>query len=158
MATPDSSPTRLPGGEPEVLEIGTHWRRMVQTWVAGRNYHTTTDTVSVSMQFDLKETGRMVTVRFMTTKRLLVAFATDGHYLRQDQLAVAAAASNAWNTEQLNPMLSVWDVRGPRPCLAGVCDLPLTCRMTQTDFDALASDWVERARQMFTRCHQVFKL
>ncbi|WP_369261618.1 hypothetical protein [Streptomyces sp. R35] len=117
-----------------------------------------TDTVSVSMQFDLEETGRMVTVRFMTTKRLLVAFATDGHYLRQDQLAVAAAASNAWNTEQLNPMLSVWDVRGPRPCLAGVCDLPLTCRMTQADFDALASDWVERARQMFIRCHQVFKL
>ncbi|MFD5631053.1 MULTISPECIES: hypothetical protein [unclassified Streptomyces] len=158
MATPDSSPTRFPGREPEVLEIGTHWRRMVQSWVAGRNYHTMTDTVSVSMQFDLQETGRMVTVRFMTTKRLLVAFATDGHYLRQDQLAVAAAASNAWNTEQLNPMLSVWDVRGPRPCLAGVCDLPLTCRMTQTDFDALASDWVERARQMFTRCHQVFKL
>jgi hypothetical protein len=30
--------------------------------------------------------------------------------------------------------------------------------MTQTDFDALASDWVERARQMFTRCHQVFEL
>ncbi|MFC9848864.1 hypothetical protein ACFWFF_30470 [Streptomyces sp. NPDC060223] len=158
MATPDSSPTRFPGREPEALEIGVHWRGLVQTWVAGRNYHTMTDTVSVSMQFDLQETGRMVTVRFMTTKRLLVAFATDGHYLRQDQLAVAAAASNAWNTEQLNPMLSVWDVRGPRPCLAGVCDLPLTCRMTQTDFDALASDWVERARQMFTRCHQVFKL
>ncbi|WP_326720951.1 MULTISPECIES: hypothetical protein [unclassified Streptomyces] len=157
-ATPDSSPTRFPGREPEVLEIGAHWRPMVQTWVTGRNYHTVTDTVSVSMQFDLKETGRQVTVRFMTTKRLLVAFVTDGHYLRQDQLAVAAAASNAWNTEQLNPMLSVWDVRGPRPCLAGVCDLPLTCRMTQTDFDALASDWVERARQMFIRCHQVFKL
>lgn len=157
-ATPDSSPTRFPGREPEVLEIGAHWRRMVEGWVAGRNYHTVTDTVSVSMQFDLKETGRQVTVRFMTTKRLLVAFVTDGHYLRQDQLAVAAAASNAWNTEQLNPMLSVWDVRGPRPCLAGVCDLPLTCRMTQTDFDALASDWVERARQMFIRCHQVFKL
>ena len=154
MAVPDS----VPGHGREILEIGTHWRRMVQNWVTGRNFHTETDTVSVSMRFDLEETGRMVTVRFMTTKRLLVAFATDGHFLRKDQLALAAAASNAWNTEQLHPMLSVWDVRGPRPCLAGVCDLPLTCRMTQTDFDALASDWVERARQMFTRCHQVFEL
>ena len=154
MATPES----FPGRGHEILEIGTHWRQLVQNWVTRRNYHTATDTVSVSMQFDLEETGRMVTVRFMTTKRLLVAFATDGHYLRRDQLAVAAAASNAWNTEQLNPMLSVWDVRGPRPCLAGVCDLPLTCRMTQTEFDALDSDWVERARQMFTRCHQVFEL
>ncbi|MFF0185519.1 hypothetical protein [Streptomyces sp. NPDC005244] len=154
MPAPDS----LPGGGHEILEIGTHWRQLVRNWVAGRNYHTTADPDSVSMGFDLSETGRTVTVRFMTTKRLLVAFATDGHCLRQDQLAVAAAASNAWNTEQLNPMLSVWDVRGPRPCLAGVCDLPLTCRMTQADFDALANDWVERARQMFTRCHQVFAL
>lgn len=154
MAAPDS----FPGGGHEVLEIGTHWRQLVQNWVTRRNFHTATDTVSVSMRFDLEETGRMVTVRFMTTKRLLVAFATDGHFLRKDQLALAAAASNAWNTEQLRPMLSVWDVRGPRPCLAGVCDLPLTCRMTQTDFDALASDWVERARQMFARCHQVFEL
>ncbi|MFF3614356.1 hypothetical protein [Streptomyces sp. NPDC002580] len=154
MATPEPSS----GRGREILEIGVHWRRLVQNWVAGRNYRAESDTVSVSMRFDLEETGRMVTVRFMTTKRLLVAFATDGHYLRRDQLAVAAAASNAWNTEQLHPMLSVWDVRGPRPCLAGVCDLPLTCRMTQTDFDALASDWVQRARQMFTRCHQVFEL
>ncbi|PWI20724.1 hypothetical protein DI272_28865 [Streptomyces sp. Act143] len=139
-------------------EIGTHWRQLVRNWGAGRNFRAVTDTDSVSLQFDLEETGRTLTVRFMTTKRLLVAFVTDGHFLRHDQLAMAAAASNAWNTEQLNPMLSVWDVRGPRPCLAGVCDLPLTCRITQADFDALASDWVERARQMFTRCHQVFQL
>ncbi|SOD72608.1 hypothetical protein SAMN06272781_2917 [Streptomyces sp. 1222.2] len=142
----------------EIHDLGTHWRQLVQNWVARRNYHTVHDTVSVFLRFDLPEAGRMVTVRFMTTKRLLVAFATDGHFLRQDQLAMAAAASNAWNTEQLIPMLSVWDVRGPRPCLAGVCDLPLTCRVTQADFDALANDWVERARQMFSRCHQVFKL
>ncbi|MDQ0599286.1 hypothetical protein QF037_003631 [Streptomyces canus] len=139
-------------------EIGTHWRQLVRNWGAGRNFHAVTDTDSVSLKFDLEDTGRTLTVRFMTTKRLLVAFVTDGNFLRHDQLAVAAAASNAWNTEQLNPMLSVWDVRGPRPCLAGVCDLPLTCRVTQADFDALASDWVERARQMFTRCHEVFQL
>ncbi len=147
-----------PGRGAEIYDLGTHWRQLVQNWVARRNYHTVHDTVSVSLQFDLHEVGRTVTLRFMTTKRLLVVFATDGNFLRQDQLAVAAAASNAWNTEQLNPMLSVWDVRGPRPCLAGVCDLPLTCRITQADFDALANDWVERARQMFSRCHQVFKL
>jgi len=139
-------------------EIGTYWRQLVRNWAAGRNLHIVTDTDSVSLQCDIEETGRLLTVRFMTTKRLLVAFVTDGNFLRHDQLAVAAAASNAWNTEQLNPMLSVWDVRGPRPCLAGVCDLPLTCRIAQADFDALASDWVERARQMFTRCHQVFQL
>ncbi|MER6121846.1 hypothetical protein ABT173_03930 [Streptomyces sp. NPDC001795] len=138
--------------------IGTHWRQLVHSWGARRNYLTVSENDSVSLQFDLKASGRVLTVRFMTTKRLLVAFVTDGHYLRQDQLAVAAAASNAWNTEQLNPMLSVWDVRGPQPCLAGVCDLPLTCRITQADFDVLAGDWVERARQMFTRCHQVFQL
>ncbi|MEW2162584.1 hypothetical protein AB0912_06240 [Streptomyces sp. NPDC007084] len=154
MPAPDSLPSR----SSEALEIGAHWRELVRTWAAGRNVPALTDPDSVSLRFDLVETGRTVTVRFMTTKRLLVAFATDGNALRQDQLAVAAAASNAWNTEQLNPMLSVWDVRGPRPCLAGVCDLPLSCRMTPADFDALANDWVERARQMFTRCHQVFAL
>ncbi|WRZ48826.1 hypothetical protein OG622_18420 [Streptomyces sp. NBC_01314] len=163
---PDSSTGRgsysgrdsCPGGNAEILDLGTHWRQLVQNWVARRNYHTVHDTVSVSLRFDLHEAGRTVTVRFMTTKKLLVAFATDGKFLRQDQIAIAAAASNAWNTEQLNPMLSVWDVRGPRPCLAGVCDLPLTCRITQADFDVLANDWVDRARQMFSRCHQVFKL
>jgi hypothetical protein len=55
-------------------------------------------------------------------------------------------------------MLSVWDVRGPRPCLAGVCSLPLSCRMTQPDFGALATDWTERGRQMFVRCREVFEL
>ncbi|KPH97490.1 hypothetical protein OK074_6518 [Actinobacteria bacterium OK074] len=141
-------------------EIGTQWRQLVRNWGAQGNHPTESDedSDSVSLRIDLRETGRLVTVRFMTTKRLLVAFFTDGHYLRPDQLAIAAAASNAWNTEQLNPMLSVWDVRGPRPCLAGVCDLPLTCRITQADFNSLADDWVERARQMFTRCHQVFEL
>lgn len=153
MATPEAS---IPPGRDH--DIGSSWRQLVHNWGARRNYHVESDIDSVSLQFDLEASGRMLTVRFMTTKRLLVAFVTDGNSLRKDQLAIAAAASNAWNTEQLNPMLSVWDVRGPRPCLAGVCDLPLTCRISQADFDVLASDWVERARQMFTRCHQVFQL
>ncbi|MET7475134.1 hypothetical protein ABZT17_12340 [Streptomyces sp. NPDC005648] len=141
-------------------ELGAHWRQLVRNWGEREHHPTETDatTDSVSLRIDVRETGRLLTVRFMTTKRLLVAFFTDGRFLRQDQLAIAAAASNAWNTEQLIPMLSVWDVRSPRPCLAGVCDLPLTCRISQADFDELAGDWVERARQMFTRCHQVFEL
>ncbi|MEU5438045.1 hypothetical protein AB0G73_32395 [Streptomyces sp. NPDC020719] len=142
----------------EGTELGFRWRTLVHRWAAGRSFHCEEDTVSLSLRFDLTESGKSVTVRFMTTKRLLVAFMTDGRFLRGDQLATAAAAANAWNTEQLVPMLSVWDVRGPRPCIAGVCTLPLSCRMNQQEFDALASDWVEQARQMFTRCHQVFKL
>ncbi|GAA0580058.1 hypothetical protein [Streptomyces crystallinus] len=139
-------------------ELGVQWRSLVHAWASGRHFHCEQDTVSVSLRFDLADAGRSVTVRFMTTTKLLVAFMTDGRFLRGDQLATAAAAANAWNTEQLVPMLSVWDVRGPRPCIAGVCTLPLNCRMSQPEFDALAGDWVEQARQMFLRCHQVFQL
>ncbi|WP_371654409.1 MULTISPECIES: hypothetical protein [unclassified Streptomyces] len=139
-------------------DLGVQWRSLVHGWAAGRHLHCEEDTVSVSLRFDLADAGRAVTVRFMTTTKLLVAFMTDGRFLRGDQLATAAAAANAWNTEQLVPMLSVWDVRGPRPCIAGVCTLPLNCTMNQPEFDALAGDWVEQARQMFVRCHQVFQL
>ncbi|WFB10654.1 hypothetical protein LRS74_29175 [Streptomyces sp. LX-29] len=140
------------------LGIGGHWRTAVESWTARDRLRTVVAADSISVEFGLPETGREITVRFMTTRELLVAFMTDGRRLRPNQLAVAAAAANAWNTEQLIPMLSVWDVRGPTPCIAGVCALPLTCRMTQRDFDALARDWTGRARQMFTRCHQVFRL
>jgi hypothetical protein len=142
----------------EELEVGVQWQRLVDGWAARNDFRSVADATSVSLEFDIPEAGRVVTVRVMTTAKLLVAFMTDGRFLEQDQLAIAAAAANAWNTEQLVPMLSVWDVRGPSPCLAGVCVLPLTCRITQPDFDALAGDWIEQARQMFTRCHQVFKL
>jgi hypothetical protein len=139
-------------------DIGSNWRSLVENWAARGPFLTATDTQSVSLRFDAPETGRVITMRLMTTRKLLVAFMTDGYALRPDQLALAAAAANAWNTEQLIPMLSVWDVRGPGPFLAGVCDLPLTCRMNQPDFDTMAQDWADRARQMFTRCHQVFQL
>ena len=145
-----------PGGDGG--DLGVQWRSLVHGWAAGRHLRCEEDTVSVSLRFDLADAGRAVTVRFMTTTKLLVAFMTDGRFLRGDQLATAAAAANAWNTEQLVPMLSVWDVRGPRPCIAGVCSLPLNCRMDQPEFDALAGGWVEQARQMFVRCHQVFQL
>lgn len=143
---------------PTVLELGTHWRPLVKAWAFRNHYRSEEDETSVSLDFDLPGSDLPVTVRFMTTTGLLVAFMTDGHILEPDQLALAAAASNAWNTEQLIPMLSVWDVRGPRPCLAGVCSLPLTCGMTQHEFGALAGKWADHARQMFTRCHRVFQL
>lgn len=151
MAVPESGL----GGE---LEVKSHWRALVEGWMARAGHRPAKDADSVSMEFGLPEADRAVTVRFMTTTRLLVAFMTDGRFLRPDQLALAAAAANAWNTEQLVPMLSVWDVRGPNPCLAGTCSLPLQCRVTRSGFDELANDWSKRSGQMFLRCHQVFKL
>jgi hypothetical protein len=144
-----------PGAE---LDLGTHWRWLVGDWVARNELRSRADGDAVSVEFDIPGAERVLTVRFTNTRRLLVAFMTDDRFLRPDQLAVGAAAANAWNTEQLIPMLSVWDVRGPRPCLAGVCSLPLSCRMTRTDFAVLATDWTERSRQMFARCREVFGL
>lgn len=142
------------------LEVGRFWRELVRAWAAGSGLGCVADRDggSLSVAFELPDTDQPVTARFMATAELLVAFMTDGHVLKPDQLAVAAAASNAWNTEQLIPMLSVWDVRGPSPCLAGVCVLPLSCRMSQRDFAALGVTWADHARQMFTRCHRVFGL
>jgi hypothetical protein len=151
----------VPDAEPSFgvqLELSADWRTLVNTWAENSSYPSSGDDVSVSLEFDLPATGHQMTVRFMTTRDLLVAFMTDGTILRSDQLAIAAAAANAWNTEQLIPMLSVWDVRGPGPCLAGVCVLPLTCRMSHGEFGVLAEKWAEHARQMFTRCHRVFQL
>lgn len=144
-----------PGG---ALDVGAHWRRFVDGWAARKGLRSRVDGPALSVEFEVPRAGCAVTARFTTTSRLLVAFMTDDRFLQPDQLAMAAAAANAWNTEQLIPMLSVWDVRGPRPCLAGVCSLPLGCRMTQPDFGALASDWTERAGQMFVRCREVFEL
>jgi hypothetical protein len=140
------------------FDVSVHWRRMLEAWGERTGSISAADDDSISLVFDLPDIGRKVTVRFMAVTTLLVAFMTDGHSLKADQLAVAAAAANAWNTEQLVPMLSVWDVRGPQPCLAGCCYLPLACRMTGAGFDALADDWTRRAGEMFTRCHQVFRL
>ncbi|SDK39709.1 hypothetical protein [Streptomyces indicus] len=140
------------------FDIATYWRKLVRLWAEKAGVPVEGDEQALSLDLDLTGSGRTLTLRFTTTRRLLVAFMTDGRRLRGDQLAVAAAAANAWNTEQLFPMLSVWDVRGPEPCIAGVCQLPLGCRMTPADFAAMADDWADQARQMFTRCHQVFRL
>ncbi|MFI0444545.1 hypothetical protein [Actinomadura sp. 6N118] len=145
-------------GGPAALEVGAHWQWMVENWATRNNLRATTETSSISLEIDLQKADRVVTMRFTTASGLLVAFITDGRSLQGDQLALAAAAANAWNTEQLIPMLSVWDVRGPRPFLAGVCVLPLTSQMSQPVFDDLADHWLAQVRQMFTRCHQVFKL
>lgn len=143
---------------PQAHLLGAEWRVLLARWASRNQLRTTDDTVSVTLEFDIPSTDRLLTVRFMTTSSLLVAFMTNGRTLRPEQLATAAAAANAWNTEQLVPMLSVWDVRGPHPCIAGTCTLPLAARLTQPDFDAMASRWVEHGRVMFTRCQELFRL
>lgn len=145
-------PTTYDGGR----ALAVHWERLVENWAARRGLATERDGSSIAVRF--AQPGGDLTVRFMATSRLMVAFITDGRQLRPDQLALAAAAANAWNTEQLIPMLSVWDVRGPQPCLAGVCSLPLTLSLGQAAFDDLAGDWSERAGRMFRQCRQLFEL
>ncbi|MFG2000962.1 hypothetical protein ACGFNU_17625 [Spirillospora sp. NPDC048911] len=145
------------GGQ-AALEVGAHWQWMIENWATRNGIRATTESSSVSVEIDLPKADRVATMRFTTASRLLVAFITDDRSLERDRLALAAAAANAWNTEQLIPMLSVWDVRGPHPFLAGVCVLPLTSQMSQPVFDDLADHWLSQVRQMFTRCHQVFGL
>ncbi len=142
----------------DAVELTSAWRHLAESWVAQRGLRGGSDDTTVSVDFEVPEAERIVTVRFIATKTLLVAFMTDGRFLRPDQLALAAAAANAWNIEQLTPMLSVWDVRGPQPCLAGTATLPLRCRLTPAGFAAQAGDWIDQAGHMFTKCHQVFGL
>jgi hypothetical protein len=144
--------------EGPVRQLRADWRVLLEGWAARQNLRMAAEADSVTLDFGIPDTDRVLTVRFMTTSTLLVAFMTNGRTLKPDQLALAAAAANAWNTEQLIPMLSVWDVRGPHPCIAGVCAMPLTGRFTQTDFDALANEWVEHGRVMFARCQELFHL
>ncbi|NUU25683.1 MAG: hypothetical protein HOV68_29890 [Streptomycetaceae bacterium] len=139
-------------------QLRTDWRALLERWTERHHLRKTLDVGSVTLDFGIPDTDRILTVRFMTTSSLLVAFMTNGRTLKPEQLALAAAAANAWNTEQLLPMLSVWDVRGPHPCIAGVCAMPLTGRFTQPDFDALANEWVEHGRVMFARCQELFQL
>lgn len=146
------------GDNASPMELRAHWRQLVGAWVTLGGLRSTADAASISVHVELPEAARTVTVRFTTTSRLLVAFMTDGRTLAPGRLALAAAAANAWNTEQLTPMLSVWDVRGPNPCLGGVCTLPLGCRMGPPEFARLADEWNRGAGRMFLRCHQVFKL
>lgn len=142
------------------LEIGAHWRDLVLGWTQRTGLSPEDQRSAISVRVDQPATGRELTMRFTTTSstRLFVSFMSDGRSLRRDELAVAAAAANAWNTEQLVPMLSVWDVRGPQPCLAGVCVLPLGSRLTRAEFESLADDWRRRATLMFARCHEAFNL
>lgn len=142
----------------EAYELRSNWRSLLEDWAGRRHLRTSADMNSVTLEFDIGSTGRILTVRFMSTSSLLVAFMTNGRTLKPDQLALAAAAANAWNTEQLVPMLSVWDVRGPHPCIAGTCAVPLTSRFTRADFEALANEWIEHGRVMFTRCQDLFRL
>jgi hypothetical protein len=135
--------------------IDAHWRDLIIGWAAGRGLPVSSDTSSISLEGG---PAAPVDALFTTSSRYLVAYLTNGRVLEPGELARAAAIANAWNIEQLVPMLSVWNVRGTRPHLAGVCNLPLASRLSRPEFDAVASLWIDRAEKMFARCHEVFGL
>ncbi|WP_217554402.1 hypothetical protein [Streptomyces sp. GbtcB6] len=145
-------------GHPAHL-LDADWNRLVKRWAAGTGLAVHDEATHVSLSVARRPAvAEDLHVYLTTSSRFLVAFITNGRTLGPGELARAAAAANAWNIEQLMPTLSVWNVRGRQPHLAGVCTLPLLCRMTQPDFDDTASSWVDQASTMFARCREVFRL
>jgi hypothetical protein len=146
--------------------LGSHWEELARGWAAhgpanGGARGAVRDGASRALAIDIPGQGGQdsaVTVRLTATARLLVAFMTNGRPLAPGQLATAAAAASAWNTKHLVPMLSLWDVGGRQPCLAGVCSLPLVCRVTPAEFGDLADEWVAGATRMFGWCRREFAL
>ncbi|MGP3966952.1 hypothetical protein [Streptomyces sp. 6N223] len=139
--------------------LASHWQELARGWAAGgRAGGTVRDAAPQALAIDIPGSDIAVTVRLTATTRLLVAFMTNGRLLAPDQLATAAAAASAWNTKHLVPMLSLWDVGGRQPCIAGICSLPLVCRVTPGEFGALADEWVAGAHRMFGWCRGEFAL
>ncbi|MEV6397163.1 hypothetical protein AB0M39_20705 [Streptomyces sp. NPDC051907] len=149
MPTPDQS--RQNG-----LALSSDWRRLVGKWASGHHRPFEADTASLTVDVAHPAAQRDITLTFTTTSNgLLLLLATDDRYLADDQIALAAAAANAWNVERLVPMLSVCNLGGTaRPYLAGVRTMPLACEMTQPAFQTMADQWVEDARALFTWCHK----
>ncbi|MFC4501672.1 MULTISPECIES: hypothetical protein [Streptomyces] len=144
-------------GYPPHFLLDTDWNGLVNRWATGIGVPAHDAATHITLSVSRRPAADRLQVHLTTSRRFLVAFMTTGRGLAPGELARAAAA-NAWNIEQLIPTLSVWNVRGDRPHLGGVCTLPLSCRMTQPDFDATASGWVDQAATMFTRCREVFSL
>ncbi|WP_426567625.1 hypothetical protein [Streptomyces canus] len=139
--------------------LDTEWNRLVNRWASGIGLTVRDESTHMTLGVTRHPAdAEALELHLTTSRRFLVAFMTNGRSLAPGELARGAAAANAWNTEQLTPTLSVWNVRGTRPHLGGVCTLPLSCRMTQGDFDAIASGWVDQAATMFARCREVFSL
>lgn len=141
------------------LLLDAEWNRLANRWASGSGMAVRDESTHMTLSVTRTPAGPDdLEVHLTTSRRFLVAFMTNGRSLAPGELARGAAAANAWNTEQLTPTLSVWNVRGARPHLGGVCTLPLSCRMSQQDFDAIASGWVDQAVTMFARCREVFRL
>jgi hypothetical protein len=136
------------------LALASHWQELVHGWAGSQVQGAPAQALTV----DVPGTDNGVTVRLTATTRLLVAFMTNGRLVAPTQLATAAAAASAWNTKHLVPMLSLWDVGGQQPCIAGVASLPLVCRVTPQEFGTLADEWIAGANRMFAWCQREFAL
>ncbi|MVO88059.1 hypothetical protein GPA10_25705 [Streptomyces sp. p1417] len=145
----------------EPLELRAHWRRLVNGWAARQRRPYEADASSVALDLELPEAERKIRLAFRTTSNdMLLVLATDDRYLKEDQLALAAAAANAWNIERLAPMLSVCDLDDTEqsPYLMGIRTLPLACWAPQNSFRAMADQWLRESRDLFTWCHRNFRL
>ncbi|GHH81199.1 hypothetical protein [Streptomyces capitiformicae] len=149
------SPSPPPSSE-QAVELAAHWRRLVNDWVMRQHRPYEADASSVGVEFELPEAERRIQLGFTTTNtEMLLVMATDDRYLKPDQLAVAAAAANAWNIERLAPVMSICNLAGEQPpYLMGFSTLPLTCRITRSAFRAMADRWLKDARSLFTWCHR----
>ncbi|MBT2398188.1 hypothetical protein [Streptomyces sp. ISL-100] len=153
----------MPGPDipsPDGLPLSDQWQRLVSTWVSRHDLPFEADAGSVTVGFDHPEARRKITLAFTTTRnQLLLVLVTDDRYLAEDQLALAAAAANAWNVERLAPMLAVCGLGGARPAyLSGIRTLPLACGLSRSAFHAMADQWLDEARELFTWCHREFRL
>jgi hypothetical protein len=145
-------------GSARCFPLDLHWRSMATGWAEQRGLRVRTEASSLSVDFGAGEPDTPLTMQFTTSSRYLVVFTTNSRNLKSDELARGAAVANAWNTEQLVPVLSVWNLRGERPHLAGVCNLPLACRLSPPDFAAVVTSWAEQAEKMFAACQGLFGL
>lgn len=151
-------------GEPapeQPLELRVHWRRLVNGWMTRQRRPYEADASSVGLELEHPEAERKVRLTFrITSNDMLLVTATDDRYLTEDQLALAAAAANAWNIERLAPTLSVYDLDSTdqQPYLMGTRTLPLACWATQNAFRGMADQWLQESRDLFLWCHRNFRL
>ncbi|MEV0937413.1 hypothetical protein [Streptomyces phaeochromogenes] len=140
----------------DAFELATHWRRLVNDWVRRQHRPYEVNASSVTIEFDHPEAERKIQLDFAATSNdMLLVMATDDRYLKDDQLALAAAVANAWNIEWYAPTLSVYNLDGEQPpYLLGFRALPMACRITQSAFRAMADQWLGESQAMFTWCHR----
>ncbi|MEU2851829.1 hypothetical protein ACFZB6_24875 [Streptomyces syringium] len=141
------------------MPLAAHWRQLVCSWASGHRWPYEADAFSVTIERDAPEAAWKIRLTVTTTGNgLLIVLMTDDRFLKGDQLALAAAAANAWNTHRLVPMLTVFNLTTARPYLAGIRTLPLTCAIPRADFHTAADRWVTEARELFAWCREECRL